>query len=69
LATKGEALRIAATPSICRASPPAGWLTWTGTCVESGIAWSVASDGQAAQRDAADSTVGEDVAIGALCLR
>jgi hypothetical protein len=55
LATKGEALKIAATPTICRSPLPAGWSTWTSTCSAPGQAWSAAQGGTTARNNVTDS--------------
>jgi hypothetical protein len=41
LATKGEALKIASSPSVCSEPLPGGWRTWTSTCAGAGRAWLV----------------------------
>jgi hypothetical protein len=41
LPTKGEALRIASSPNVCRTPLSAAWATWTRTCAGAGLAWSV----------------------------
>jgi hypothetical protein len=41
LPTKGEALKIAASPTVCQTPVPDGWFTWTNTCAGAGLAWRV----------------------------
>ncbi len=41
LPTKGEALKLAASPNVCRTPLSAGWYTWTTTCSGAGMAWNV----------------------------
>jgi hypothetical protein len=41
LATKGEALKIASSPSVCIEPLPGGWRTWTSSCAGAGRAWLV----------------------------
>lgn len=45
LASKGEALKIASSPNVCRTPLSGGWTTWTRTCVGAGMAWDVSIGG------------------------
>jgi hypothetical protein len=62
LLTKGEALKIASNPAICRTSLPSNWYTWTSTCAGAGLAWYVVSDGYSYQYIV-------DYSYDALCVR
>jgi len=49
LPSKGEALKIASSPNVCRTALPATWYTWTRTCAGAGLAWGVNGNGLAYQ--------------------
>jgi hypothetical protein len=49
LPSKGEALKIASSPSVCRTLLSGGWYTWTRTCAGAGVAWGVDGLGDTGQ--------------------
>lgn len=63
LTTKGEALKIASSPNVCRTALPASWFTWTRTCARAGRAWLVSNYGGTSQGSVDNSY------ISALCVR
>jgi len=65
LASKGEALKIAGSPSVCRTLLPSSWYAWARSCAGEGKAWVVFSNGHKYESSVDDS--GKD--DGALCIR
>lgn len=65
LASKGVALKIAASPEVCRIAVPAQWLSWTSTCAGGNLAWVVDSNGSSST----SSTTGGTIGVGILCVR
>jgi hypothetical protein len=54
LPTKGEALKIASSPNVCRTPLPGVWVTWTSTCSGAGLAWNVDDSGGTGQGNVDD---------------
>jgi hypothetical protein len=63
LPSKGEALKIASSPSVCRTPLSGGWNTWTRTCAGAGLACYVYFSGFTSQSYVVNSS------YGALCVR
>jgi hypothetical protein len=63
LPTKGEALKIASNPAICRTSLTPFWITWTSACAGAGVAWYVSYNDVTLQANVNSS------APAALCVR
>jgi sulfatase modifying factor 1 len=63
LPSKGEAARIASSPSVCRISLSGVWGTWTRTCSAAATAWRVSSSGNTVQTNVDNTSLGNTLCV------